>query len=803
MRRNRFVTALLLLTGIAALFYFGAALYLPSSQRLMFGVDKQNGEIRRVESGITYLPWHRYYRMEFDRREGGDAVTSGQIALRSRDGVPVRMTYRLRFGIPAERIPDTETLISQGWSGWLRSRVSEAVSVVLSEMPIEEIASPTADYGRRRQILREVVARYLSRSGVRVSSFDIEAIHVDRDALLAVKRNELRRNARGAMRNVAVFTIEGADWELIKELVDDGRLPNLGRMIAEGNTATVQSLQPAAAPMTWTTMMTGLSPDRHGVIGYFEASQPESPVSARSRTAPAVWEVAEAFGRPAAVINGWTSWPPSPGVTTVGTPPESGPPPAHPEEMQPLVRQVNVERSTVGADQIRRFVNVTSEDLQEISAEQDNPVSLLRNALADTWTTHRAALQVYQKEKPALLVVNYSATDTVNHLFSPFHPPYREGVSYSDYRSYWPGVANFYSEIDRLIGEWLETLDPGTAVLVNSTHGFQWGRARQRAWSSRIGSIPQHSAAGVLIAWGERVVPSNVRRSVSILDIAPTILGLMGLPKSAEMPGQVLNWMFEDLHPIEGVRIDRYDEYVDREPVAAPGGAAPEPYRQALQQIGHVIDPSQIAFPQPDAATGDEQVAQLSAAEWGRYAWLNNHAIDLRQEKKIDEALRENAEAIALNPSRPTPYLNRALLLIERDRYTDAEDALFEAIRRNLPNGEQYVLDMAAWYRANDLTSRAINLLERARSLFPNSHRIAANRGAALAAVQRYTDANAELQRALQLQPSSTLALNTLGNIAMRGEDWGSALDYWNRSLTVDPRQPKIREAAEAVRTRL
>ena len=34
-------------------------------------------------------------------------------------------------------------------------------------------------------------------------------------------------------------------------------------------------------------------------------------------------------------------------------------------------------------------------------------------------------------------------------------------------------------------------------------------------------------------------------------------------------------------------------------------------------------------------------------------------------------------------------------------------------------------------------------------------------------------------------------------------EEYGRALDFWNRSLVIDPRQPKIREAAEAARSHL
>ena len=78
-----------------------------------------------------------------------------------------------------------------------------------------------------------------------------------------------------------------------------------------------------------------------------------------------------------------------------------------------------------------------------------------------------------------------------------------------------------------------------------------------------------------------------------------------------------------------------------------------------------------------------------------------------------------------------------------------------------------------------------------------------ASSGSALAQADRYTEGLPELERALTLQPSSTTALNNLGVFYAKKEDYGRALDFWNRSLTIDPRQPSIRQAADAARTRL
>ena len=80
---------------------------------------------------------------------------------------------------------------------------------------------------------------------------------------------------------------------------------------------------------------------------------------------------------------------------------------------------------------------------------------------------------------------------------------------------------------------------------------------------------------------------------------------------------------------------------------------------------------------------------------------------------------------------------------------------------------------------------------------------IAANLGSALVSVSRYTEGVPQLERALGLQPSSTLVLNNLGLFYAKQNDYGRALDYWNRSLSIEPHQPQIRDAAVAARSRL
>jgi hypothetical protein len=233
MYRTRWFRVLALIAGLAGVMYLVVSLFLPSSRRLIFGVDKRNGYVRLVRNHVTFLPPHRYYRLEFDQRDGA-AQRDGLVRIRSKEGVPVTVSYRLRFNFPGTRLPDSQRLVRDGWSAWIRTRVGEAMSAVTQQFPIEELLSPTSQFARQRGVLRQVVTNHLARSGLKVTAFEISRMEPDRRSLLEYKRGELRREARGVAGRVVIFAIDGADWELITELSHDGRIPNL-QALARGH----------------------------------------------------------------------------------------------------------------------------------------------------------------------------------------------------------------------------------------------------------------------------------------------------------------------------------------------------------------------------------------------------------------------------------------------------------------------------------------------------------------------------------------------------------------------------------------
>ena len=144
--------------------YVLISLYLPSSRSLIFGVDKHTGVVRVVQQNITFLPPHQFYRLRFERREGY-AQRDGIVRIDSKEGVPVTVNYRLRFGISGDRLPDAQRMVAEGWNAWIGPGSREAVSAVTQQVPIEDLLSPNSQFNSQRDPLRRAVANYLASAG--------------------------------------------------------------------------------------------------------------------------------------------------------------------------------------------------------------------------------------------------------------------------------------------------------------------------------------------------------------------------------------------------------------------------------------------------------------------------------------------------------------------------------------------------------------------------------------------------------------------------------------------------------------
>ena len=411
-------------------------------------------------------------------------------------------------------------------------------------------------------------------------------------------------------RRVLLIGWDAADWQIIHPLMEAGKMPVLKRLVEFGTSGKISTLQPPLSPILWNSIATGKRADKHGILGFMEPNPDGSgirPVRSTSRRAKALWNILSQQGLKSGVVNWYASHPAEPIAGTVftnrltndamGDDGDLAPIPAaavHPPELLDIAEDLRVHPGEITLQQLIPFF-----DLQHLPDPQDPRFASLAHTLAQTSTTHNAATWLAARDDWDLLAVYYDAIDHTGHTFIEYHPPGMAHVSEQDAAVYGQVVNNMYRFHDMMLGALLDLAGPDSTVILLSDHGFyndslrpavaEHFRDPQKKLSVEMNPMSWHRPQGVLVAAGQGIKHDELLHGATLLDIAPTVLALLGQPVPEDMDGRALTQMFSEApameripsyeapHPQDGVHRDVPAEESD--PFAA---------RQALKQLAEL-----------------------------------------------------------------------------------------------------------------------------------------------------------------------------------------------------------------------
>jgi predicted AlkP superfamily phosphohydrolase/phosphomutase/tetratricopeptide (TPR) repeat protein len=417
-----------------------------------------------------------------------------------------------------------------------------------------------------------------------------------------------------ARRKVLLIGWDAADWKVINPLMDAGKMPNIHRLVENGCMAQLATLHPPLSPMLWTSIATGKRPFKHGIHGFSEPSpdgRSVQPVSNLSRTCKAVWNIFNQNNLRSVVVGWWPSHPAEPlnGVMVsdhfhrapgpirgkTGTLSEKWPPPpgsVHPPELMGALAELRFHPDELHPEMVEPFVPKAA----EIDQNKDRRLSSVMKTLCECVTIHSAATWLLDNQPWDFFGVYFDAIDHFCHGFMRYHAPRQDWISERDFELYSGVVNRAYQLHDQMLGTLLEKAGPDTTVILMSDHGFHPDHLRPR----QIPDIPagpaiEHSDFGIFIIAGPGIRKDELLYGANVLDIAPTLLTLYGLPFGEDMDGKVLSAAFEeppDLKPIpswEDVPGDagRHPAHTLLDPIAA---------QEALQQMvamGYIAQPDE------------------------------------------------------------------------------------------------------------------------------------------------------------------------------------------------------------------
>ncbi|MFM7260376.1 MAG: alkaline phosphatase family protein, partial [bacterium] len=98
---------------------------------------------------------------------------------------------------------------------------------------------------------------------------------------------------------------DAADWILINRLFAAGKMPVLRRLVDAGCRADLGTLEPKLSPLLWSSIATGKTADKHGILNFVEP-KPEGGglrvSTSTSRKAKALWNILSQSGLETRVV---------------------------------------------------------------------------------------------------------------------------------------------------------------------------------------------------------------------------------------------------------------------------------------------------------------------------------------------------------------------------------------------------------------------------------------------------------------------------------------------------------------------
>ena len=608
---------------------------------------------------------------------------------------------------------------------------------------------------------------------------------------------------------VIVFGLDGADPATIDLLLSEGKLPHFGKLRREGAYAPLLSQKPLLSPVIWTTIATGKTPDVHR-IGHFvavNAAGEQLPVTSRMRRVKALWNILTDRQRSSAVVGWWATWPAETIRGSVVTDhfayhflmedsaqkPEPGGR-TFPPELEKRIAPDAKRPQDVTREELEPFVTVTEEEFAK-PFDFESDLSHFKWAYATAGTYTRIGLRLWKEDRPDDLFVYIEGLDSTSHLFGHlFRAGNLSGELAEQQRKYGHAVEQMYVYADQLVGSVMDAMDARTTLLVVSDHGFELGRLQDdpsKTRDMRRVSELFHRPEGILYMYGYRVKPRTRLQRPTILDVAPTILALNGLPRASDMPGRVLA---EGLDVTVLAPVPSYETSAATA-AAAPGTGDAEADPEIVKKL------TSLGYIGAKSPTGDRNLAGVHF-EQGRFEDAAREYAALVQQSPNDSALRASFagalgalgrydaaleqldKAIALEPVNIEAYHNRAVI---HERRGEPEAAI-----RDYQTAVRYNPSYEPSRRA--LARLGASLPQAPRSDAEKTAAALAEEAAGAARRGDYAEAGRKLDEAERVAPRFALVYQYRANVAYLRGDRTAAIAALEKGLKLEPDNALFRE---------
>ncbi|MEE9270827.1 MAG: alkaline phosphatase family protein, partial [Candidatus Krumholzibacteria bacterium] len=372
---------------------------------------------------------------------------------------------------------------------------------------------------------------------------------------------------------VLLIGLDGGSWNVIDPLIERGELPTFGALASRGCTVDLKTFVPTYSPIVWTSVATGKVPAKHGIHGHVQtrvplglpkmrvgnmrmafltklmkytiraagalALMPSEIYTSNDVLARPVWDIVGDFGLPSVVVEWYATAParPTNGIQVserfhrMKGKVQQVPRLVYPDSLAPLL-----EKELVAPYELQDELLFSLLDAGDLDADgradlvKVHPVwfSGVRNDLARDLSTvavtHAACALVPEWR---LATPYFRAMDSMHHFAWRYMRLAGDDLDTHPERRFRTAVESYYRLWDGLLEDLLAHADENTVVIAMSDHGYEDHFGHDRA------------PDGFFIMAGGPTLSRDERGEISVFDVAPTVLALLGIPVPEDMDGEV------------------------------------------------------------------------------------------------------------------------------------------------------------------------------------------------------------------------------------------------------------------------
>lgn len=276
-------------------------------------------------------------------------------------------------------------------------------------------------------------------------------------SLNALKEIPMERASR-----VFAVGLDGATFDLIRPWAREGHLPCLKRLMQTGTWGELESTHPPLTAPAWTSFMTGKRPGNHPIFDFFRREDRGYGQRLNSRSdihEDVFWDILGRSGLRVGIVNVPFTYPPVRVngflVTGFMTSRDAV------CYTYPASLQTELE-ARPGGYHLHHDETYNGRNMARFLEEQ---YAILKN--------RKDAALYLMREKPwDFFFIHFYGTDRMQHEFWHLHDKTHPLHDPDERNNYGDVLLDYFKKVDSALSELLRDLDPNTAVLVLSDHGF-------------------------------------------------------------------------------------------------------------------------------------------------------------------------------------------------------------------------------------------------------------------------------------------------------------------------------------------